>query len=82
MSNKFFALVLLLSLMVVLVGTAVADSPTLSPIRPITVEIDEVNAPLLVRCVTSNLDEVIITPIGDREVTVECRVYVGSAEGE
>lgn len=73
--KKLLILVLLVLLLVA--GTAVFAAETITPNRPITIELNPQET-VIVRCLGG--DELIINPFGNLETEVTCRVWVGSAE--
>jgi hypothetical protein len=72
--KKLLILVLLVSVLA-LAGTAVLAAETISPNRPITIELDPQET-VIIRCLGG--DELIVNPLGELEAEVTCRVWVGS----
>lgn len=74
---KKLLILVLLVFVLLLAGTAVFAAEAITPSRPITIELDPQET-VIIRCLGG--DELIISPLGNLETEVICRVWVGSAE--
>lgn len=75
--RRLFVVATVLFLLVILVMSAYAAETVI--IRPLIVELRG-NETVTIRCVAPVVDEIIISPQGEREVLVTCRTYVEGDE--